>query len=215
MKLSNIVDNISEFHNFFENNFSEITNDLSSKSNQIRNYLNQNIYDEYLLIDLIKSLLTNFELISKYFDYSEDAKISIIKTLASEVSKKTIYDKLFSKLKQQWLNKIKFVFTQENILNKHNEITGKNYFVNGIKCCYVSKYGEYFCSIKNGRPSNIRDTFKTARKTSWDRNILKIINKPWDKNILQDYYPDTTWGSTGTAISFKEFKNLVQTFINS
>lgn len=99
---------------------------------------------------------------------------------------------------------------QEKIwkFSKNTGDRGSDFMVNGIVVCSTRKYYDSFCSIKNGRPSNIRDTRKLAKSTRWDKSALKDL-LGFVPNV-RDYYPDLNYGGTGAAISFKEFK---QTFL--
>lgn len=214
LKLSNIIENRNIISRKLENIFTDVATDLSSKLNQVNNIISYNQYDEQLLKSIIDLCLDNFNKVSELFDYSviENEQIGIIIT-----NKQLIFDSLFSKLKLYWLSNITFEYSVEKLYDKHNEVNGAIYKVNGIECCKVRKYMEYFCSIdKYGRPSNIRNKVKTAKQTSWDRaNIRKIIGKWPDREILRDSYPDTNYGYPGSMISFKQFKDLFESFLNS
>ena len=67
------------------------------------------------------------------------------------------------------------------------------------------KYPEYFCSIKNGVRSNIRNIVKVASRLDWNQENLKTIcNNPnistyksSGEGSFKDGYPDTSWGYTG------------------
>lgn len=117
---------------------------------------------------------------------------------------------------------IKITKTTERIHRK--EIT--TFFANGIKVATLATYKEYFCTVKNGAPSNLRDKIKTARDTSWNREglaqllghnnfligrptrLFSGLEKPTDPDFIDDY-PDLKWGHPGKTLSSKTVKDLI------
>lgn len=110
--------------------------------------------------------------------------------------------------------------------SKFNNTYGTTEFlINGIVVCTMKKSREFFCTIKNGTRSNIRDKVKTAYYISWNISGLKEISggkKPIFYNIFKfnteydfkDSYPDLTWGDTGHSISAKKVKEDILKFLN-
>lgn len=112
------------------------------------------------------------------------------------------------------MNNIKFTQIVKKSDSFLNNCYTKQYCINGIVCCNVEAYHEYFCSIKNYTPSNIRDVVKTAKKTTWSHNGLKQIFGDDTKSFnVENIHPDLTYGYVGKAISFAEFKRIINEFI--
>ena len=215
LKLSTIIENRQILSNKLDNIFTSFATSLSSQLNVLNNQINNNVYDEFLIKDILKICLDNINESINLFDYLNDIKPLIVQMINDSNKRIEAENKLFQELKVYYIGLIKLNFSQTDILDKYNNIIGKNYLLNDIRICQVKKYNEYFCSIKNGRPSNIRDTTKLAKSTTWSYSGLKqIILKPYNRNTLNDIYPNTTYGYSGRMISFKEFKDIIISYLN-
>lgn len=95
------------------------------------------------------------------------------------------------------------------------------FFVDGTAVATCLKYREYFCTIKNGAPSNIRDRTKNAYDIKWIRQGLEKVlgtnefsvgykTRPGDFN---DDYPDTTWGYPGSVLTNTKVKNAIEQYM--
>ena len=98
----------------------------------------------------------------------------------------------------------KFKITREKIIDGKNKYV-INFYCNNIFIGQYKKYSNYFCTIKNGSPSNIRNQVKICYDLSWNiENLRKITenqnlksNKRSANGPFIDDYPDTTWGYVG------------------
>ena len=103
------------------------------------------------------------------------------------------------------------------ITKEESKIMGKKQIIfkaNDIIIAYCSMYSEWFCTIKNGVPSNIRDKYKTAKETKWDYQGLKqLLNvDKIDSKIFKNSYPDLTWGNSGEILNVKKISEILENF---
>jgi hypothetical protein len=84
-----------------------------------------------------------------------------------------------------------------------------NWYVNDILVNRSRKYSDMYCTVKNGRPGNIRDTRKNAYESSWQRDgIRKLFG---DKAYVpKNAYPDLTWGDQGGICNRQSVENMIQ-----
>jgi hypothetical protein len=222
LKLSNIIQNLLIFENRIFNKHvvpKIIKEPILEYINRLKADQNGESFSEEkqpYVIDFINLLFDNFDIIGQYLDYADVELDAISKSIKIPEIKQRFIEKIICELRQQRIQPIKYIYSAEKTYTKNNIVNGAIYKVNELECCRVRKYSEYFCHIeKRGNPSNIRDTIKIAKETIWDRsNIEQITGKLFDKDLFRNSYPDTNWGSTGTAITFKEFKDRFETFIN-
>ncbi len=101
------------------------------------------------------------------------------------------------------------------------------YYINDILFLTIKEYKEYFCTVKNGTPSNIRDRVKSAREIIWHRQGLVLITKNenitvgsrsksrgfYDRmpNFLNEY-PDLNFGHVPSKPSLKTIKELIEQY---
>lgn len=112
---------------------------------------------------------------------------------------------------------MKITKTTERVKGR-GEVT--TFFVDEIKVATCRKFQEWFCTVRNGAPSNIRDRTKTAKETSWNREGLSSVLKTNDFKIgysskpgdFNDDYPDTTWGYAGSLLTGAKIKKLITEF---
>jgi hypothetical protein len=101
-----------------------------------------------------------------------------------------------------------YKITSEKVVAKNGGVTVK-WFINGHHVNTSRKFRDSYCSIKNGRPSNIRDTSKVAMSSSWHKDgITKVF--PDKPTIPKDDYHDTTWGYTGSVASKRDIQGLIE-----
>lgn len=101
---------------------------------------------------------------------------------------------------------------------KQREVTF--FFVDGIKIAECIKKQEWFCTLKKGTPSTIRDRVKTAYETKWNRDGLNeyfgtfpSIGSPIRKQpIFNDDYADTTWGYPGSRLTVSKVKQCIAAY---
>ena len=104
-----------------------------------------------------------------------------------------------------FFNSSNFKITKEVIDSNSKNKKEINFYCNGLLIGTYKKYPEYFCSIKNGVRSNIRNIVKVASRLDWNQENLKTIcNNPnistyksSGEGSFKDGYPDTSWGYTG------------------
>lgn len=108
------------------------------------------------------------------------------------------------------------------IEKKTNPKTGENkgeiMKINGVLVCETTRGGDYFCTIKNGTPSNIRDKFKKTAETSWKLKGIEIVTGFKPKYALKggdfrNITYDTTWGDTGAALTSTNVKDQISAFM--
>lgn len=119
---------------------------------------------------------------------------------------------------------MKITKTTESIKGR-GEVT--TFFVDGVAVATHRKFKEWFCTIKKGAPSNIRDRVKNARETSWIREGLEKVLGTTDfrvgyptrsfTRVTETYdfyndYPNTTWGYAGSALTVAKIKKLIEEF---
>ena len=102
-----------------------------------------------------------------------------------------------------------------------------SYYIDNVLIAEAKKYSDWFCTIKNGVPSNIRDKVKKCRSFTWEKEgLIKVIGH---SNFtvgsrstrsfshvnpdFMDNYPDTTWGFSGSIPSKKSIIELIQSKI--
>lgn len=100
------------------------------------------------------------------------------------------------------------------------EIT--KFFVDDVLIAESKKYKEWYCTIKNGTPSNIRDRMKFAKETNWNREGLVTVlgedvathysASKKKKAIFQNDYPDLTWGDAGSSLTPAKIKACIEEF---
>jgi len=97
----------------------------------------------------------------------------------------------------------------------------KRFFVNDIEVASYRKKRDWFCTIKNGRPSNIRDKIKDCHESNWDIDALrKILGDKMPKKYRDsEFYKteasaDTTWGYTGYKLTSTKVKELLEMYLN-
>jgi hypothetical protein len=206
LKLSTIIENIDLFESKVKSN-----DNLYKKYIRYINIIKLNNFDQILLNNFINQLFNDFNEISNIFVYSE-LDIKLITDSINENKDKLVNNLIILLLNQNYESKVKlkFYFSEEILDSKT-----RKYKVNNIECCSVKIYKESFCSIKNGRRSNTRDVIKTAKSTTWNKYGLEQIfgEDTFDRNYFKNSYPDTKWGNTGVAISFKLFKEMITDFV--
>ena len=83
----------------------------------------------------------------------------------------------------------------------------------------------FFCTVKNGVRSNLRDKLKTARSIDWIKEGLVEVTGVADIKIgirsigkyfdFVNQYSDYTWGSVPAALTNKSVKEIIEEFIIS
>jgi hypothetical protein len=112
---------------------------------------------------------------------------------------------------------MKFSQTVEKSI-KGGEIT--TFFIDGIKVAETKKKGDWFCTVKNGTRSNIRDKFKLSFTTTWNRagleqvlgRVPEIGSSSRMAPIFNEDYPDHMWGYAGSKLSMKQVKNCIAAY---
>lgn len=99
-----------------------------------------------------------------------------------------------------------------------------NYYCNKVLVAVAECYSDWFCTIKKGTPSNIRDKVKKCKKFDWEREgLIKVIGHSdftvgcrytrSFNHINPDFmntYPDTTWGDRGHIPSMQAIKEAIE-----
>jgi hypothetical protein len=97
------------------------------------------------------------------------------------------------------------------------------YIANGEIIGTYVEFTEWFCTVKNGTLSKIRDHTKSASASSWDEIAIKELtgNQTFTSSnrdastILKNDYPDTTWGYKGPRrISAKRVTEVLLNLYN-
>jgi hypothetical protein len=113
-------------------------------------------------------------------------------------------------------------------VDKAGGITMVFYSVDGVLIATAKKFSDWFCTIKNGAPSNIRDRVLKCREFTWNKEgLIKIIghsNFTVGSRITRSFnhitpdfmneHPDYTWGFTGTIPSKKSILELINNQLN-
>lgn len=204
MRLSNLMENFNKFAIKVKD-----IPELDKMSKFVLHNQRVNIYY------LINSVLNNFDKLETIFDYD-----SIIFNKISDLIKSNrqlfveqleeAFDKQISDIKMIYFSVADIKILYQPIKNKHNQINDNVFLLQGLVICTNRKYSEYFCSIKHGTPSNIRDVLKTARTTDWDiSNLVKIIGIPISYKEFRGSHPDTTWGYVGSNINLLGVKSSI------
>lgn len=93
----------------------------------------------------------------------------------------------------------------------------KEYFANGILVARHEKHNEWFCSVKNGQRSRIRDKMKKANYFRWNYQGLCELCKDSpvveDPNDFKIEGPDLSWGFTGAYLNSKQIKEILSKYI--
>lgn len=97
------------------------------------------------------------------------------------------------------------------------------YFVDGVHVATTKKYQEWFCTVRNGQRSNIRDRMKTAKETSWERaGLIQLLGEGVkaqietynNKNVIfKDSHPDLHWGDSGSLLTAKKIKENFEKYV--
>jgi hypothetical protein len=97
-----------------------------------------------------------------------------------------------------------------------------DFYVDGVLIAKCRKYKEFYCTVKNGQRSNLRDKVKIAKETSWENDGLTTTllgkdinprsNKPYYSEVFMNDYPDFKWGYTGSILSPKKIKELFEQY---
>lgn len=109
-------------------------------------------------------------------------------------------------------------------LIKKQEIIGSrtkiSFYVNGIHIATAERYSDWFCSIKNGVRSNLRNQIKKCSKFTWSKiGLVQLlghdsftIGSSYIGNYsFMESFPDTTWGGgTGRIPNNKEILTAIE-----
>lgn len=97
------------------------------------------------------------------------------------------------------------------------------FFVDGVHVATTKKYQEWFCTVRNGQRSNIRDRMKTAKETSWERaGLIQVLGEAVTsqietynkKNVIfKDSHPDFSWGDSGSLLTAKQIKEKFEKYV--
>lgn len=83
------------------------------------------------------------------------------------------------------------------------------YYINDIEIVTTTKSQKYFCTVKNGKRSRIRDKIKNAYSVNWNYNRLIELLK--DKKLIKNFkndYPDLQWGYQGLILNKKKIEEI-------
>lgn len=203
--------------NFWEN-YNELKIKIKEFDNklyfEIGDYLQNNTPKNTLLF-LLNKIQQNNDILN-IFDYTENEKIKILSLINDPNNLQLVFNNACLKLTDSIYNNILFknhidynsknykITTEEQSLTKIGNTIITIYYCNGIKFLTFTNGSDIYCTIKNGTPSNIRNTRKKATRTSWDITGLKQI---FGENVtvgssrrqgdFNDDWNDTTWGYTG------------------
>lgn len=75
-----------------------------------------------------------------------------------------------------------------------------SFFSDGVLIARMEQKPAAFCTVRNGRRSLIRDTWKTANYVHWQYGAIRAISPKFDFEIG---CPDLSWGIAGEKISKK------------
>lgn len=78
--------------------------------------------------------------------------------------------------------------------------TTTTFFADGVLVATMERRPEAFCSVKNGRRSVIRDTWKIANNVRWQYEAIKAVSPKFDFTIAS---PDLSWGYAGEILTKK------------
>jgi len=98
-----------------------------------------------------------------------------------------------------------------------------SYYIDDILIAQARKYSDWFCTIKNGTPSRIRDKVKKCKSFTWSKEgLIKVIGHSnftigsrYTRSFTHvtpdfiDDYPDTKWGYSGSIPSKKSIIELI------
>jgi hypothetical protein len=125
----------------------------------------------------------------------------------------------FEEFVNENINNKKLKFTQiiEQSEPYSNIVYNKKYCINDVICCEVKAYKEWTSSIdKNGIPSNLRDKLKTVKETRWNIYELgQVFGEEVSPKYFKNKLPDFNYGYNGTAISFTEFKKMINEYVKT
>lgn len=107
------------------------------------------------------------------------------------------------------------------IISIKTEVNSKNtkieWFVNGIKVAECKTGWDWFCTVKNGVRSNLRDKIKRTFSTDWNFDGLTALGIKMDNTITRadfnDTYPELNWGYQGSILTKKSLQEKLDKYL--
>lgn len=133
------------------------------------------------------------------------------------------WKKIDNNKKEENKNKLSFKIEKERIYKKNPNYYIDHFKINGIEIVSYEKGSDYYCTIKNGSPSKIRDKHGITNEVSWDIQGLKQIlgedkfPKNWRDSLFYQTSggPDLTWGYKGPTITQEVIKGIINYYLQN
>lgn len=104
------------------------------------------------------------------------------------------------------------VSSKKTQTNRNQNIT--EWYVNDILVAVCKTGWDHYCTIKNGRPSLLRDKLRPTKQTDWKYNGLSQLGiNNNDRMIFQDDCPDLNWGYTGSVLTKKQIIEIFSKYL--